>query len=118
MFAYLYSAGELTVFCLGPSPDWPALSELKEEDSWGNGGGGGSGVFTLIVRAQDVGMHRLHIRYNGQDVTGEQRTKIRNLDGREQEINDASIAVKEHGLLYDIKLTYVQARILISNGRV
>lgn len=62
--------GELTVFCLGPSPDWPALSELKEDDvSWGNEGGG-SGVFTLIVRAQDVGTHKLYIRYNGQDVTG------------------------------------------------
>lgn len=51
--------GELTVFCDGPENK--AFCELRDHRD---------GVFTLTIRAQDVGPHALHIKYDGQDVPG------------------------------------------------
>lgn len=51
--------GELTVYCDGPENK--AYCQLKDHED---------GTFTLTVRPQDVGLHKLHILYNDDSVVG------------------------------------------------
>ncbi|KAK2168375.1 hypothetical protein LSH36_17g04005 [Paralvinella palmiformis] len=51
--------GELTVYCDGPENK--AYCELKDHEN---------GTFTLTVRPQDVGFHKLHVLYNDDGVVG------------------------------------------------
>ena len=54
-----FSAGELIVYCNGA--DKSAFCELRDHHD---------GTFTLTVRAQDVGLHSLFVKYEGMDVPG------------------------------------------------
>ncbi len=53
--------GELTVFCNGP--ERKSFCELRDHRD---------GTFTLIIRAQDIGKHQLHVQFDGKEVPGNQ----------------------------------------------
>ena len=48
------------MYCEGPENN--AYCELRDHDN---------GTFTLVIQAQDVGNHELHIKYENQPVPGE-----------------------------------------------
>ena len=55
----LLKPGELTVYCEGPENN--AYCELRDHRD---------GTFTLVVQAQDIGNHELHIKYENQSIPG------------------------------------------------
>ena len=55
----MYITGELTVYCKGPHKN--AFCELREEYN---------GTYTMILTPQDVGIHDLHIQFDGTEVPG------------------------------------------------
>ena len=54
--------GELEASCNGPTK--PAYVELVDELD---------GMYSLLIRAQESGLHMLNIKYGGTDVPGDHR---------------------------------------------